>query len=375
MFVFNQTRSLAALQKYLGTENLLNFRTIGIWGAVYASALVMIETCPSSQRELKGIVSSSRYASGALKACMLNQANHLDTAVGTIIPQYRPAQFGERQKKHRSSIDFFESGAIKSAALDEQLPLQTSLGIIGAELVTFYENGSINRIFPLNGLIDGYWSEKNEFDRADDMSFDLPIGRFSVKVISIHFYPNGDIKSVTFWPGQTAMIKTPVGIMECRAGFSLYEGGAVRSVEPKQAVELSTPIGSVRAFDPDIIGMHADSNSIHFNTDGSLRAFKTIHTGVRVTQADQNETVVEPFEMASFVDPSQLCTVPIAVEFNGDEVQISGQSPFVFSLKACIFETFLRERTFRATCGDCPGDETCCQNGGDGDGCGGCGGC
>ena len=324
--------------------------------------------------KIEGITNFTRYHNGQLKSCMVNQENRIETGYGTLIPQYRASDFGERQKKHRSAIDFYESGQIKSVALDRSTSLSTPLGNIAAELVTFYPDGTLNRVFPLNGKVDGFWSEADEREMAEPIDFDLPIGAFRVKAISIRFFPNGNLRSVTFWPQEAATIQTPVGPIECRAGFSLHEDGSLRSLEPKQATEVQTPIGPILAFDPDIIGMHADANSLEFNTGGQLIALKTIHTGIRALDSSGVATEMQSFEAPSLIDPAQLRTIAMTVKFTAEEVWIEAKQQVILPLAGSRFETFPRKRTFRETCSDCPGDESCCENGGDGGGCSGCGG-
>jgi antitoxin component YwqK of YwqJK toxin-antitoxin module len=338
-----------------------------------------MKTYTTKYGELKGITSSLNYASGALKSCMVNQENCLPTPVGVLIPQYSPATFGERQKKYRSSLDFFENGQIKSAALDKQIEIQTPIGPMKAELVTFYKDGNINRVFPLNGLIDGYWSEANEREIAEVLDFDLSCGQIHAKVIAIHFYPSGALKSLTLWPGEGMSLETPLGPIACRAGVSLYENGALRSVEPASAVELPTPLGLIKAYDPEIIGMHADQNSLQFDEDGALTAITTIHTGIHVVGPIGNEIDIEPYEAPSNIDPEQLRTVPMKISVTEGNVHIQARSEYTFNLSEYQFATFDHKRVLRAACVGCPEDETCCQNGGEGvgesGGCGSCGGC
>ncbi|MCH8476191.1 MAG: hypothetical protein LAT55_13300 [Opitutales bacterium] len=338
-----------------------------------------MKTYQTKYGELKDITTALSYPNGALKSCMVNQENCLQTPVGEIIPQYRSAEFGERQKKHRSSLDFFADGQLKSAALDRATPIATPIGPVKAELVTFYQDGSVNRVFPLNGLIDGYWSETNERDMAEVMEVNLPNGRIRAKVIGLHFYPNGTIKSVTLWPGEVVELETPLGPFRCRAGVAFYEDGSVRSVEPAKPVELPTPIGLIKAYDPEIIGMHADQNSVQFSPAGLLTAVTTIHTGLQVETPLGEKIGIEPYEIESYIDPSQLSTVPMKIGFSEDRVFVKARETYDFALGECQFSPFERERVLQATCKDCPDDETCCQNGGPGVGdsgtcCGG-GGC
>lgn len=326
----------------------------------------------SSSEGLAGVVTASHYASGAMKSCMLNAENRIETPAGELVPQYRTAEFGERQKKHRSSLDFHENGLVKSVALDRQSPVKTPVGVVMAELVTFYEDGAVNRVFPLNGQIDGFWSEQHEREMAETLEFELPVGRVSAKIISLHFYPDGALKTLTFWPGERVTVETPLGPVLARAGLSLYENGALRSVEPSRPVELPTPIGLVRAFDPEIIGMHADQNSIQFTSAGELASIKTIHTGVQVTGEDGVPRLIEPYEAASFTDPTQLRTVPMQLDFEPGAVTITAQAKETFATDEFRFVTFDRERVLRESCGGCSGGDGCCGGGCGDEGC--CGG-
>jgi hypothetical protein len=296
------------------------------------------------------------YPDGSLKSCLLDAENRIQTSVGEIIPQYRTAELGERQKKHRSSLDFFENGQIKSAALDRELPMQTPLGIFKAELVTFYDHGAVNRLFPLNGLVDGYWSEKNEGDRAEVLDFDLPVGKFKAKIINLHFYPSGALKSLTLWPGQRITIATPLGPMLLRTGFSLHETGALRSVEPALPVVLATPIGPVKAFDAEMLGMNADQNSVCFSPAGSLTSVKTVHTGIRVFTADHVETIIEPLETTSLIDIAQMRTVPMKIDFSGSTVVVVAKHTHHLDLSTHTFATFDRAHVAVESCSGCSGE-------------------
>ncbi len=296
---------------------------------------------------------------------MLNAENQVQTSVGEIIPQYRMAEFGERQKKHRSSLSFFESGQLKSAALDRAMPMQTPMGVFKAEFLTFYEDGSLNRIFPLNGQVDGYWSERKEGEMAEVLNFDLSVGQFSAKIINLHFYPSGALKSLTLWPGQEVTILTPVGPMLIRTGFSLYEDGSMRSMEPSGPVELATPIGSVKAFDAEMLGMNADQNSIRFSSAGKLSSVKTIHTGIRVIAGDQIETLIEPLETTSLIEMSVMRTVPMKIDFKESVVEIIAEKTYSFDVSVFTLTTFDRAqviREFCAGCSGCDGDDSCGQS-------------
>lgn len=322
----------------------------------------IIET---SYGTVSGITHRATYASGALKSCRLEAENRLQTPIGEVVPLYRAAEIGERQKKDRRSLGFFENGKIKSIALDDAMPLQTPLGVLQAEAVSFYANGAIHRLFPLNGQIDGYWSEKNEGDLAVPMDFDLPVGRFSAKIISLRFYPSGALRSLTLWPGERITINAPTGPIRVRTGFALYEDGALSSVEPSKVEELPTPIGMVKAFDAEMMGMNADQNSIQFTPDGTLSSVKTTHTGLRVRVAGQPEMTIEPFETTSLIDDEGMRTVPMQLDFGASTLKVVAERTHCFDLAHCSITTFVRERVIREACSSCAGCEggpSCCQN-------------
>ena len=45
-----------------------------------------------------------------------------------------------------------------------------------AELVTFHADGSLRRVFPLNGKLSGYWTEADEGALAKAMELSTPLG-------------------------------------------------------------------------------------------------------------------------------------------------------------------------------------------------------
>jgi len=326
----------------------------------------MINTLETRYGTLSGISNSMTHPDGSPMSCILDTENRIQTPVGEIIPQYRVAELGERQKKYRSSLGFFENGQIKTASLDRAMPLKTPLGIFEAELVTFYDNGAINRLFPLNGQVDGYWSEKKEGEMAKIFDFDLPVGKFSAKIISLHFYRSGALKSLTLWPGQRITIATRVGPMRIRTGFSLHEDGSLHSVEPAMPVELATPIGRVKAFDAEMLGMTADKNSVQFSPAGHLKSVKTIHTGLRVVSTAQVEMIIEPLETASLIEMTSMRTVPMQIDFADGKVLVVAKDKHCFDVATHTFETFDRAQVILescSSCAGCDGGESCCQNG------------
>lgn len=312
-----------------------------------------LEISETKYGALRGVSHFDSYADGKLRSCMLREENMIDTRCGRFIPQYCTDESGDRQKKHRSSLSFHPNGEIKSAALQHPAPIQTPLGIFDAELVTFYEDNCVNRLFPLNGLVNGFWSETQERAMAKALDFDLPLGKFSAKVIAIHFYPGGALKSLTLWPGEIIRIQTPIGEMAVRAGFSLYENGCVKSVEPARPTEIDTPLGVITAFDPDVIGMHADQNSVQFTPSGELLSLRSLATGIAATGPDGRQTRLEPLELESLLDASETRIIALKIDFREHEIDVTALQTTTFDRHTHQFATFPVEVNLTSGCGGC----------------------
>lgn len=311
---------------------------------------------------LRGVANLNSYPDGQLKSCMLSEENTIETRSGLFVPQYCANEDGERQKKHRSSLSFHLNGEIKSAALQYATPIQTPLGSFDAELVTFYEDGGINRLFPLNGLVNGYWTEIQERMMAKKLEFDLPVGKFRAKVISIHFHPSGALKSLTLWPGEKICIQTPIGEMIIRTGFSLYENGSVKSAEPARPMEIDTPIGVITAYEPDVMGMHADQNSVQFSPAGEIKSLKSLATGIIATGPDGTQTEFKPLELESLLDSSDTRIIALKIDFREDEIDITDLKTTTFSRPSHQFSTFPVVVNLTSGCGGCAESSQGCEN-------------
>ena len=90
------------------------------------------------------------------------------------------------------------------------------LGAIPAELVTFYEDGQLDGVFPLNGHIGFGWTEAEELKLARPFTFSFSFGEVTAKIINVRFYPTGEVKSLTLWSGETVKLTTPAGIFPAR---------------------------------------------------------------------------------------------------------------------------------------------------------------
>ena len=208
-----------------------------------------------------GVESYVCYPDGELEGIRLSEKNMLVTHAGELVPAYTETH----RRKVKYSVEFFRNGMIKAVSLDEQQEIQTPIGEFPAELVTFFETGELKRFFPLDGKISGLWSEEEEKKLAIPFSFDLSFTKFTAVITSVGFYKDGDIRSITLFPGETIIIQTQYGEISVRGGFSLYESGELESLEPSRQTQIQTPIGVIAAFDPNAVGVNADSNSLAFD--------------------------------------------------------------------------------------------------------------
>jgi hypothetical protein len=284
---------------------------------------------------LRGVMFDEHYRSGALKECTLAQMNLIDTPLGRLVPQYED---DEVRRKFTSSLSFYESGALKKLSLHIQTAVKTPVGKLPAELITFYESGALMRVFPLNGKISGYWTEQNEYSLAETMRFDFPFGRIAGRVICIHFYESGAVKSLTFWPQEKVLVKTPCGELLVRTGLSLYESGKIKSVEPLKPVAVKTSIGTLTAFDIDAVGITGDANSLVFDENSEVTGIKTISETVRVVQNGQNAQMFEPCLTRSHFSDDHIAVLPLAISFTDEMVFFGEDKKHSYTISDASFE-------------------------------------
>ena len=204
---------------------------------------------------------------------------------------------------------------VKAVALDEQQEIQTPIGEFPAELVTFFETGELKRFFPLDGKISGLWSEEEEKSLAIPFTFDLSFTKFTAIITGVGFYESGDIRSITLFPGEKIMIQTKYGDIPARNGFSLYESGELESLEPLNASQIQTPIGIIAAFDPNAVGINADSNSLTFDKSGNVTALITVSNRIAVTEGERFLTFV-PREVVNPLDDETMITEGLKISFD-----------------------------------------------------------
>ena len=283
---------------------------------------------------IDGITSGSVYKSKRIKDCKLDAYNEIKIGSQTFIPRYKRPD--ERQKENKT-LSFYESGRIRSIALEERTEVETSLGKMSVELITFYEDGKIDSVFPTNGQIGFGWSLEDEEKLLEEMPFTFPFGDFSTKIIGIRFYPSGKVKSMILWPKKQINIHTPIGEADVRIGFRLYEDGQIQSFEPAMPMMVETPIGRITAFDQHALGIDADVNSIVFSQNGELTSLKT-NSDIVVQSIEKKERTLIYQQFRLDMTTDEMIKIPIEISFQKDQVSFyNGIEHKTFSIENSKF--------------------------------------
>jgi hypothetical protein len=231
------------------------------------------------------------HPDGTAKAVFLAAQAALDTSLGRLIPQH---SIDDSRRMHKPPLTFHANGQARSVPLEHRTVVETPVGPLPAELVTFHDNGAVARVFPLNGKLSGYWTEADEAGLAEAIGLDTPVGTLAAKWLSMAFDPQGRLRSLTLWPGEELAVAAPGGSLATRVGLSFYPGGGLRSLEPARPVEVATPAGPVWAYDPDAVGIAGDDNSLAFARDGAVVRVATVRTAVTVRLPDGSRRELAP---------------------------------------------------------------------------------
>ena len=165
----------------------------------------------------------------------------INTKYGNLLPCSGASDY---RKKHRCAVSYYDSVSLRSVYLEEPSVLSFPAGDYQTELITFYEDGNVKRIFPLYGQISAYWSIEEEAENAPYYDFPIAGEELHIRPQCIFFYPSGKIRAITLWPSDEISVKTPVGSIRTKLGVELYENGNIRSIEPVYGTVISTPEGS-----------------------------------------------------------------------------------------------------------------------------------
>ncbi|MBG0775841.1 MAG: hypothetical protein H0S85_05330 [Desulfovibrionaceae bacterium] len=256
---------------------------------------------------------------GRVRSCQPCGESVLHTGLGDLTPQHTTDDLRRRTVQ---SLEFHDNGMLKSLPLERPTVVQTPAGPMRAEMVTFHPGGAVSRVFPLNGRLSGYWSQEDEAALAEPVVLATPLGVKALRVIGVSFGPGGWLRSLTLWPDERLEVETPAGRVSARMGVSFFEDGQVRSLEPAEPVAVRTPVGSVRAFDPDAVGVNGDVGSLSFAPGGALRTVSTVHTAVAVAWPGRLPETHSPQTRESLCGEGDLELVPMRLEFDADSLRI-----------------------------------------------------
>lgn len=308
---------------------------------------------------LIGITAPEYYTNGQLLECSLEEENILSTPYGKFIPQYTNES---TRKKYIRSLSFYENGNIRRISLEEQMPIRTSAGELQVELITFYESGEIKRVFPLNGKITGYWTEENEYELAQPIALKLENGLVEKKFISLHFYKDGEIKSLTLWSKETLSVPVNAVNLKARYGIAFYPGGKIKSFEPAYPLFRSTPIGKIACFDLNANGISGDDNSLNFNSDGSIKSLITSTDRIRIRNRNDNSiTVLEPYFKLSMVNDGEKEIVPLKIEFTETGCILYEKEILNYTYQEYEFEIENMVIIPKSSCSDCSSCNSSCS--------------
>lgn len=266
-----------------------------------------------------GITTNEYYPDGKIKGIRLDDKNVILTHAGELIPFY-----GEDspRRKYKSTVTFHKNGMIKAVSLEEQQEVLTPIGELPAELVTFYDTGELKRVFPLDGKISGFWSEEDERALNIPLTFEFDFTSFTALISGICFYKSGDIKSLTLDSTERVEIRAGnIGPIAVRYGFSLYESGALETLEPAEPVKVMTPVGVLTAFDPNASGINADANSLTFDEQGRVTG---LVTSDRIFVHTKSGGMFSFTAKVIFADAEECgnTVVPINIGFSYDEENV-----------------------------------------------------
>ena len=257
------------------------------------------------------------HPDGSVRSCIPARACPLETPLGTLVPQFTA---NTHRKRQLPAISFHPGGMLKNVPLEEQVVVPTPAGPMPAEQVTFHHCGALNRLFPLNGTLSGFWTQEDEARLAVPLALDTPMGPVESIFIAIHFNPGGALRSLTLWPGRTLDVPSPLGSVEARIGVSFFDSGALSSLEPARPTAVLTVLGVLQAFDADAIGICGDANSLRFRENGSLLGLKTAAHAFDVVQENGRVHRLAPLLRRNPCDGKTLEPAPLALDFGGGRV-------------------------------------------------------
>ena len=151
----------------------------------------------------------------------------IQTSYGELIPKY--SELDQRSRDRKSVINY-PSGSMKSIYLEGLQTINTKFGILQAEMVTFYENQTLHRVFPTYGKLSGFWSEEEEKNLVPITTIQIGAIVIEAQISGFCFYPEGNIKSITLYPGEQILINSPFYEGMVKNGIKFFQDGQIQSL-------------------------------------------------------------------------------------------------------------------------------------------------
>lgn len=308
---------------------------------------------------LSGVIGEQLYQDGVLRSCMFNKENKISFRGEIYIPKYENEDFRSR---YRDAAAFYKSGELKFLYLNGQQEINTPVGKIKAEFVSFYKSGSFLRIFPVYGQIGGYWSEREEAELLPVYAIETGGQNIKAKFSCIAFYESGAVKSLTLWPGESIDIAAPAGKVKVRLGISFYENGALESIEPDHPAIIKDQNCTFYSYDNHPIGIHGDRNSLGFYENGSLKTLKTTITAV-ILSGENKEIRIAPEIKRSLTDIDKMEVYPIEIGLDKERIRITDSNGIVQEYEQKKYsvrtEQLMKNLILSQECGDCSSCSQC----------------
>jgi len=265
---------------------------------------------------------ASYYSTGEIESYNVEEESVLDILGYKLTPLYG---FVDQRRKEFPPVKVYKNGNIKSIGLNDATLIKTKIGVFEVEKITFHKEGQINRLFLLDGKLSGYWSEEDEYKLSKMYKFNFEFAHFESKVISLHFYKTGELKSLTLWPKDRVKLNIGSYSIVSRIGFSLYESGKIKSCEPFRPTTIKTPVGDIDAYDINAIGIHGDTNSLNFYEDGSIRSLITSRNTITIKTPNGDDIFHSPKKIRLYSNSDVMDTITLKLEFKENLIIIDGQ--------------------------------------------------
>ena len=223
------------------------------------------------------LIHPERAADGSIRGGMFRERVTLPTIYGNLVPCYDAS---DGRKKYRNAVEFYPDGSLRSIYLQEAMEIETPIGKLAGELMTFYPNGALKRIFPSYGQISAYWSGQEEAERVAAVRYQAGGRTFDVRPECTAFYLSGALRSVTLWPQDTLTLQTPAGELITSVGVELREDGRLLGTEPSYGTVLETEYGRIHPSDPTARRMDAEHGSLRFGPAEEVESFRTVRDGI-----------------------------------------------------------------------------------------------